>query len=106
MIIIIIIYNNNDNDNDNNNNNNNNVWGGGGVGCILFGWEDEIYKGPLQTQTIHYLTLIQSGQNFHRKLIVFIIYQRFVYYFYWFSCDSIRYLFGRRERWLLFFNAT
>ena len=27
---------------------------------------------------------------------------QFVYYFYWFSGDSIRYLFGRRERWVLF----
>ena len=27
---------------------------------------------------------------------------QFVYYLYWFSGDSIRYLFGRRERWVLF----
>ena len=38
--------------------------GGGGGGGVLFcsgGGKIEIYKGPLQTQTIHYLTLIQSG---------------------------------------------
>ena len=46
IMIIIIMY----------------VCGGWGWGCILFGGgEMEIYKGPLQTQTIHYLTLIQSG---------------------------------------------
>ena len=38
--------------------------------------------------------------------MVFIIYQQFAYYFYCFFCDSIRYLFGRRERRVLFFNAT
>ena len=38
--------------------------GGGGGGGVVFcsgGGKIEIYKGPLQTQTIHYLTLIQSG---------------------------------------------
>ena len=43
------------------------VCGGGGVGVVRgvvfcsVGGKMEIYKGPLQTQTIHYLTLIQSG---------------------------------------------
>ena len=81
MIIIITIYNNNNNNNDNDNDNDN----------------DNENDNDNDNNNNNYVCGEEGGGLY---------FQRFVYYFYWFSCDSIRYLFGRRERRLLFFNAT